>query len=219
MKLITELNEQVKFISEEGIEGKKNLYIQGPFIQTEVKNRNGRMYRSESVAREVKRYNEDYVNKGRALGELGHPDGPSINLDRVSHRIVSLTQEGNDFMGKAQILNTPMGEIARNLIESGVQLGVSTRGMGSLKEINGVQVVQDDFYLATAADIVADPSAPNAFVNGIMEGVEWVWDNGMLKTQELEKAKRVINEAASKVDKKELEEAKLRVFNHFLSNL
>jgi len=219
MKLITELNEHIKFISEEGVEGKKNLYIQGPFIQTEVKNRNGRMYRSESVAREVKRYNEDYVNKGRALGELGHPDGPSINLDRVSHRIVSLTQEGNDFMGKAQILNTPMGEIARNLIESGVQLGVSTRGMGSLKEINGVQVVQDDFYLATAADIVADPSAPNAFVNGIMEGVEWVWDNGMLKTQELEKAKRVINEAASKVDKKELEEAKLRVFNHFLSNL
>lgn len=219
MKLITELNEHIKFISEEGVEGKKNLYIQGPFIQTEVKNRNGRMYRSESVAKEVKRYNEDYVNKGRALGELGHPDGPSINLDRVSHRIVSLTQEGNDFMGKAQILNTPMGEIARNLIESGVQLGVSTRGMGSLKEINGVQVVQDDFYLATAADIVADPSAPNAFVNGIMEGVEWVWDNGMLKTQELEKAKRVINEASSKVDKKELEEAKLRVFNHFLSNL
>lgn len=219
MKLITELNEHIKYITEEGVEGKKNLYIQGPFIQTEVKNRNGRMYRSESVAREVKRYNEDYVNKGRALGELGHPDGPSINLDRVSHRIVSLTQEGNDFMGKAQILNTPMGEIARNLIESGVQLGVSTRGMGSLKEINGVQVVQDDFYLATAADIVADPSAPNAFVNGIMEGVEWVWDNGMLKTQELEKARRVIDEAASKINKKELEEAKLRVFNHFLSNL
>ena len=219
MKLITELNEQIRYITEEGVEGKKNLYIQGPFIQTEVKNRNGRMYRSESVAREVKRYNEDYVNKGRALGELGHPDGPSINLDRVSHRIVSLTQEGNDFMGKAQILNTPMGEIARNLIESGVQLGVSTRGMGSLKEINGVQVVQDDFYLATAADIVADPSAPNAFVNGIMEGVEWVWDNGMLRTQELEKAKRAIDEAASKINKKELEEAKLRVFNHFLSNL
>jgi len=219
MKLITELNEQIRYITEEGVEGKKNLYIQGPFIQTEVKNRNGRMYRSESVAREVKRYNEDYVNKGRALGELGHPDGPSINLDRVSHRIVSLTQEGNDFMGKAQILNTPMGEIARNLIESGVQLGVSTRGMGSLKEVNGVQVVQDDFYLATAADIVADPSAPNAFVNGIMEGVEWVWDNGMLKTQELEKARRVIDEASSKINKKELEEAKLRVFNHFLSNL
>ena len=219
MKLITELNEQVKFISEEGIEGKKNLYIHGPFIQTEVKNRNGRMYRCESVAREVKRYNEDYVNKGRALGELGHPDGPSINLDRVSHKIVSLTQEGNDFMGKAQILNTPMGEIARNLIDCGVQLGVSTRGMGSLIEVNGVQVVQDDFYLATAADIVADPSAPNAFINGIMEGVEWVWDNGMLKTQELEKAKKIVNEAAFKVNKKELEEAKLRVFKHFLSNM
>lgn len=219
MKLITELNEHVKYITEEGMEGKKNLYIHGPFIQTEVKNRNGRMYRCESVAREVKRYNEDYVNKGRALGELGHPDGPSINLDRVSHKIVSLTQEGNDFMGKAQILNTPMGEIARNLIDCGVQLGVSTRGMGSLIEVNGVQVVQDDFYLATAADIVADPSAPNAFINGIMEGVEWVWDNGMLKTQELEKAKKIVNEAAFKVNKKELEEAKLRVFKHFLSNM
>lgn len=219
MKLITELNEQIKFISEEGVEGKKNLYIHGPFIQTEVKNRNGRMYRNESVAKEVKRYNEDYVNKGRALGELGHPDGPSINLDRVSHKIVSLVPEGNDFIGKAQILDTPMGQIARNLIESGVQLGVSTRGMGSLKEINGVHVVQDDFYLATAGDIVADPSAPNAFVNGIMEGVEWIWDNGMLKAQALEKAKKHVEEAARKVNKKELQEAQLRVFQHFISNL
>ena len=219
MKLITELNEQIKIITEEGVEGKKNLYIHGPFIQTEVKNRNGRMYRNESVSKEVKRYNEDYVLKGRALGELGHPEGPSINLDRVSHKIVSLVPEGNDFIGKAQILPTPMGEIARSLIESGVQLGVSTRGMGSLKEVNGVHVVQDDFYLATAGDIVADPSAPNAFVNGIMEGVEWVWDNGMLKAHELEKAKAHINEAARKVTKTELEEAKLRIFNHFISNL
>jgi len=219
MKLIAELNESVKVLVEEGVEGKKNLYIQGPFIQTEVKNRNGRMYRRESVAREVNRYNEEYVQKGRALGELGHPDGPSLNLDRVSHKIVSLVPEGNDFIGKAQILSTPMGLIARNLIESGVQLGVSTRGMGSLKLENGVQVVQDDFYLATAADIVADPSAPNAFVNGIMEGVDWVWDNGLLKAQELEKAKEHIEESARKVSKKELEEAQLRIFKHFISNL
>lgn len=219
MKLITELNEQIKYITEEGVEGKKKLYIHGPFIQTEVKNRNGRMYRNESVAREVERYVKEYVEKGRALGELGHPDGPSINLDRVSHNIVSLVPEGNDFIGKAQILDTPMGQIARSLIESGVQLGVSTRGMGSLKEVNGVHVVQDDFYLATAGDIVADPSAPNAFVNGIMEGVEWVWDNGMLKAQELEKAKKQIEEAARKVTKTELEEAKIRVFKHFISNL
>jgi hypothetical protein len=219
MKLIAELNESVKIISEEGVEGKKNLYIHGPFIQTECENRNGRKYRFESVSREVKRYNEQYVAKGRALGELGHPDGPSINLDRVSHKIVSLVPEGNDFIGRAQILSTPMGEIARNLIESGVQLGVSTRGMGSLKLENGVNVVQDDFYLATAADIVADPSAPNAFVNGIMEGVDWVWDNGLLKSQELEKAKQKIEESSRKVNKKELEEAQLRIFKHFISNL
>jgi hypothetical protein len=219
MRLIAELNEEVKVLFEEGKEGKKSLYIHGPFIQTEVKNRNGRMYQRESVAREVERYVENYINKGRALGELGHPEGPSINLDRVSHSIVELRQNGNDFYGKAKILETPMGSIARNLIESGVQLGVSTRGMGSLKEVNGVQIVQDDFFLATAADIVADPSAPNAFVNGIMEGVEWVWDNGMLKAQDLEKAKKKINEAASKVSKKELEEAQLRVFKHFLSNM
>jgi len=219
MKLMAELNESIKIITEEGVEGKKNLYIHGPFIQTEVKNRNGRMYRNESVAKEVKRYNEEYVLKGRALGELGHPESPSINLDRVSHKIVSLIPEGNDFIGKAQILSTPMGEIARNLIESGVQLGVSTRGMGSLKEVNGIQIVQDDFYLATAADIVADPSAPNAFVNGIMEGIDWVWDNGLLKAQELEQAKKKIEESARKVNKKELEEAKLRIFKHFVSNL
>lgn len=215
MKLIAELSEHVKCVMEEGVEGTKNLYIQGPFIQTEVKNRNGRMYRAESVSREVDRYINDYVNKGRALGELGHPDGPSINLDRVSHNIVSLKREGNDFIGKAKILDTPMGKIARSLIESGVQLGVSTRGMGSIKEVNGVQVVQDDFYLATAADIVADPSAPNAFVNGIMEGVEWVWDNGVIKAQQIEQYKKHVKTAA----KPNLEEAKLRVFEHFLSSM
>jgi hypothetical protein len=218
MKLISEQIEEIRIITEEGKEGKKSLYISGPFIQTEVKNRNGRMYQRESVAREVQRYTDNYVNKGRALGELGHPDGPSINLDRVSHNIVELKQSGNDFIGKAKILETPMGTIARNLIESGVQLGVSTRGMGSLKEVNGVQVVQDDFYLATAADIVADPSAPDAFVNGIMEGVEWVWDNGILKASQLDKAKKHINEAASKKDKKALEEAMIRVFNSLLSS-
>lgn len=218
MKLISEEIAEVKIVMEEGREGRKSLYITGPFIQTEQKNRNGRMYRKESMEREVGRYVENYVNKGRALGELGHPDGPSINLDRVSHNIVELKQNGNDFIGKAKILETPMGNIARNLIESGVQLGVSTRGMGSLAEVNGVQVVQDDFYLATAADIVADPSAPNAFVNGIMEGVEWVWDNGILKAEKLEKAKRHIEEAAAKVSKKELEEAKIRVFQRLLSS-
>jgi hypothetical protein len=221
MKLITELNEQVKCIMEEGREGQKTMYIVGPFIQTEQKNRNGRMYKCESVAREVNRYNEQYVNKNRALGELGHPDGPSINLDRVSHCIVSLTQEGNDFMGKAKILNTPMGTIARNLIESGVQLGVSTRGMGSIVEKDGIHVVQDDFYLATAADIVADPSAPDAFVNGIMEGVDWIWDNGLIKAQKIEAAKKHIEEVAAKVinkpSKQQLEEAKLRVFQHLIS--
>jgi hypothetical protein len=221
MKLITELNEDVKCITEEGREGQKTLYIVGPFIQTEQKNRNNRIYRMESVSREVKRYVENYVNKNRALGELGHPDSPSMNLDRVSHCITSLTQEGNNFMGKAKILNTPMGNIARNLIESGVQLGVSTRGMGSIVEENGVHVVQDDFYLATAGDIVADPSAPDAFVNGIMEGVEWIWDNGIIKAQKVEAAKKHINEVAAKVthSKKELEEAKLRVFQHLISNL
>ena len=219
MRLITELNENVKCVIEEGMEGKKSLFITGPFIQTEQKNRNGRMYKCESVAREVARYTEQYVNKNRALGELGHPDGPSINLDRVSHSIVSLKQEGNDFIGKARILDTPMGNIARNLIESGVQLGVSTRGMGTISVVDGVSVVQDDFYLATAADIVADPSAPDAFVNGIMEGVEWVWESGILKQQKLEAAKVYIEQAAVKVSKKELQEAKIKVFKHFISNL
>lgn len=215
MKLISELNEEVKLIAEEGTEGKKNLYITGPFIQTEVVNRNNRKYVKETVEREVKRYTEQYIDKNRALGELGHPEGPSINLDRVCIKIVELKQNGNDFIGKAKILETPMGQIARNLIESGVQLGVSTRGMGSLVEKNGIMEVQDDFYLATAADVVADPSAPNAFVNGIMEGVDWVWDGKIFKAQQVEKAKKLV-ESAPKIN---LEDVKLRVFNHFLSNL
>jgi hypothetical protein len=175
MKLFTEQIEDVKFIVEEK-GGKKNLYIEGIYMQAEKVNGNGRKYRVETLQREVERYSNKYIKENRALGELGHPNGPSINLDRVSHKIVELKQNGNDFYGKALVLDTPMGNIARNLIESGVQLGVSTRGMGSLKEVNGIMEVQDDFYLATAADIVAEPSAPDAFVQGIMEGVEWVYN-------------------------------------------
>ena len=220
MKLITELNDDVQCIVEEK-EGQKKFFITGPFIQTEQQNRNGRIYGRGIMEKEVKRYNEQYVSTNRALGELGHPDGPSINLDRVSHKIVSLTQEGNDFMGKAQILNTPMGEIARNLIESGVQLGVSTRGMGSLKEINGVQVVQDDFYLATAADIVADPSAPNAFVNGIMEGVEWVWQDDLLVAKKNAAAvlEQVVQNIESASSSKQLDAKKFEIFENFLNKI
>lgn len=215
MKLITELNENIKCLVEER-EGVKKFYITGPFIQTEQKNKNGRMYRRSVMEREVQRYNEQYVDVNRALGELGHPEGPSINLDRVSHKIVSLKQEGNDFIGKAEILSTPMGVIARNLLESGVRLGVSTRGMGSIKERNGVMEVQDDFFLATAADIVADPSAPDAFVQGIMEGVEWIWDNGMLVQKQLEQSKKLIE---SKVSKKDYEETAIKVFESFLKSI
>ena len=215
MKLITELNEDVKCIVEEK-EGQKKFFITGPFIQTEQQNRNGRIYSRGIMEKEVRRYNEQYVNTNRALGELGHPDGPSINLDRVSHKIVSLQQEGNDFIGKAEILGTPMGVIARNLLESGVRLGVSTRGMGSVAQKNGVTYVQDDFHLATAADIVADPSAPDAFVQGIMEGVEWVWDNGILKQQQIERYK---SEVDSRVGKRDYEQTAIKVFEHFLVSL
>lgn len=215
MKLITELNDDVQCIVEEK-EGLKKFFITGPFIQTEQQNRNGRIYGRSIMEKEVKRYNEQYVNTNRALGELGHPDGPSINLDRVSHKIVSLTQEGNDFIGKAEILGTPMGVIARNLLESGVRLGVSTRGMGSVAQKNGVTYVQDDFHLATAADIVADPSAPDAFVQGIMEGVEWVWDNGILKQQQIERYKEEVD---SRVGKRDYEETAIKVFEHFLHSL
>ena len=216
MKLITEEVTNVKIITEGKGAGKK-LYIEGVFLQGNIKNRNGRMYPMETLAKEVGRYNENFTAKGRALGELGHPDGPTVNLDRVSHKIVSLVQEGNNFKGKAQLLDTPMGKIAQSLIGEGVQLGVSSRGVGSLKEDrNGVRVVGEDFMLATAADIVADPSAPDAFVSGIMEGKEWVWDGGILREQLAEKTQRRIN---TLVDQKMLEEHKLNLFNEFLSNL
>ena len=216
MKLITEEVTNVKIITEGTGAGKK-LYIEGVFLQGEIKNRNGRMYPISTLSREVDRYCENFVNKGRALGELGHPDGPTVNLDRVSHKITSLVQEGNNFVGKAQILSTPMGKIASSLLDEGVMLGVSSRGVGSLQTTSeGHKVVGEDFQLATAADIVADPSAPDAFVNGIMEGREWVWEGGILREQLAEQTKRRIN---TLVDQRALEEHKLNLFNQFLSNL
>ena len=215
MKLITEEVSQVKFI----VEGKgnaKKMFIEGVFLQGDIKNRNGRMYPVATLSKEVNRYNEAFVNKGRALGELGHPDGPTVNLDRVSHKIVSLEQKGNNFMGKAQLLDTPMGKIAKSLIGEGVTLGVSSRGVGSLREDQGCKVVGEDFMLATAADIVADPSAPDAFVSGIMEGKEWVWEGGMLREQLAEMTQKRIN---TLVDQKALEEQKLQLFQDFLANL
>ena len=216
MKLITEEVSNVEFITE-GKGANKKMYIEGVFLQGGIKNRNGRMYPVQTLAKEVNRYNESFVGKGRALGELGHPDGPTVNLDRVSHKITSLKQEGNNFRGKAQILNTPMGKIASSLIGEGVTLGVSSRGIGSLREDHtGAKVVGEDFMLATAADIVADPSAPDAFVSGIMEGKEWVWEGGMLREQLASRTKRRIN---TLVDQKRLEEHKLGLFEDFLSNL
>ena len=216
MKLITEEVSRVKFIVE-GKGAKKKMYIEGVFLQGEIKNRNGRMYPLQTLAKEVGRYNESFVNKGRALGELGHPDGPTVNLDRVSHKITSLRQEGNNFVGKAQLLSTPMGKIAQNLISEGVTLGVSSRGVGSLKEdLHGCKVVGEDFMLATAADIVADPSVPDAFVSGIMEGKECIWEGGILREQLAEKTQKRIN---TLVDQRKLEEQKLNLFNEFLSNL
>ena len=216
MKLITEEIASVKFITE-GKGAKKKLYIEGVFLQGDIKNRNGRMYPVQTLAKEVGRYNESFVKKGRALGELGHPEGPTVNLDRVSHKIISLKQEGNNFKGKAQLLETPMGKIAKSLIAEGVTLGVSSRGVGSLKEdSNGCKVVGEDFMLATAADIVADPSAPDAFVSGIMEGKEWIWEGGILREQLASQTKKHIN---TLVDQKRLEEHKLNLFNDFLSNL
>ena len=214
MKLITEQIENVKLITEEK-NGKKLLYIEGVFLQSELKNRNGRMYTFGVLDREVKRYNEEYVKSKRALGELGHPDGPTINLDRVSHRITSLRAEGNNFIGKAQVLDTPMGNIAKSLLGEGVQLGVSSRGMGSIDKREDCNVVCDDFMLTTAADIVADPSAPDAFVNGIMEGREWVWSNGILKETEVAKYKGQLDTAS----RRNLEEKTLQIFGDFLSKL
>ena len=216
MKLIREEIETVDFIVEER-NGKKSLYIEGVFLQGNIKNRNGRMYPMETLRREVSRYNENHVVSGRALGELGHPEGPTVNLDRVSHKIVSLKENGSNFIGKAKILNTPMGKIASSLIEEGVKLGVSSRGVGSLQQTKeGFAVVGEDFMLATAADIVADPSAPDAFVEGIMEGKEWVWDGGILREKFAHKTYKQIN---TLVDQKKLDEQKLNLFSDFLSNL
>ena len=215
MKLITEEIEKVEVLIE-GTGTNKRLYITGPFLQSECVNRNGRMYPFSIMEREVKRYNENYIQKGRALGELGHPEGPTVNLDRVSHKIVCLEQKGNTWIGKAQILSTPMGKIAESLLGDGVCLGVSSRGIGSLRENNkGYKEVGEDFMLATAADIVADPSAPDAFVSGIMEGVEWVWNNGILE----QKVSRIQQRINNLVDSKQLEENKLNLFNDFLNSL
>ena len=216
MKLITEEISNVKIITE-GKGSKKTLHIEGVFLQGGIKNRNGRMYPVNILNNEVNRYCENFVGKGRALGELGHPDGPTVNLDRVSHKITSLVREGNNFVGKAKLLSTPMGKIASSLIGEGVTLGVSSRGVGTLKEDQtGCKVVGEDFQLATAADIVADPSAPDAFVNGIMEGKEWVWEGGLLREQLAEKTKKSIN---TLVTQNRLEERKLSLFNDFLNNL
>ena len=216
MKLIREEIESVNIITESK-GGKRSLFIEGIFLQGNIKNRNGRMYPLDTLRKEVNRYNESNVVSGRALGELGHPDGPTVNLDRVSHKIVSLRESGSNFIGKAKILNTPMGKIAANLIEEGVKLGVSSRGIGSLKPTReGFNVVGEDFMLATAADIVADPSAPDAFVEGIMEGKEWVWEGNILREKFASDAKRRIN---TLVDQKRLEENKLSLFNEFINSL
>ena len=215
MKLITEVNENVEVLVEEDKNGKKSLFISGPFMMSEVKNKNGRMYPREVLMKEVKRYSTDYVDKNRAFGELGHPDGPGINLERVSHIITELKEDGNNVMGKAKIMDTPYGQIVKNLLDNGAQLGVSSRGMGSLEEKNGVKVGKDDFYLATAADIVADPSAPEAFVQGIMEGKEWVWDSGALVEAQLDEIKKEITTATSI----NLDNKKIKAFSQFLSKL
>jgi hypothetical protein len=216
MKLITEEVQKVEFITE-GKGSSQKCYIKGIFLQAEQINRNGRMYPLSIMEREVNRYNENFVQKGRALGELGHPDGPTVNLDRVSHKICELYRDGNNFIGKAQILETPMGKIASSLIKEGVCLGVSSRGVGSLKVTNeGHKIVGEDFMLATAADIVADPSAPDAFVQGIMEGKEWIWEGGILRERLAEQTQRKIN---TLVDEKRLQEHKIELFQEFLSNL
>ena len=216
MKLIREEIETVEFVTEEK-NGKKSLYIEGVFLQGNIKNRNGRMYPMETLAKEVNRYNESNVVTGRALGELGHPEGPTVNLDRVSHKIVSLKESGSNFIGKAKILDTPMGQIAKSLIGEGVKLGVSSRGIGSLKPTKeGFNVVGDDFMLATAADIVADPSAPDAFVEGIMEGKEWVWEGTTLRERLAARTKTKIERLA---EQKRLEEHKIGLFNEFINSL
>jgi hypothetical protein len=215
MKLITEQIEDIQLITEESEGGRKNYFIEGIFLQGNITNRNGRNYPVNILEREVAKYNESFITAGRALGELGHPDGPTINLDRVSHKIVSLQKEGNNFIGKAKLLETPMGKIAKSLLDDGVKLGVSSRGLGSIVEKDGINFVGEDFMLATAADIVADPSAPDAFVEGIMEGREWIWESGMLREVEINQIKNYINES----NRMDLQERKLKAFASFLKGL
>ena len=214
MKLICEINEELEYLSEDN-NGIKNHYIKGVFMQGNLKNRNGRVYPMEVLQKEVARYNKEYIDRKRAFGELGHPAGPTINLDRVSHMIQELKQDGNNFVGKAKIMDTPMGNIVKNLMNEGATIGVSSRGMGSLKERNGAAEVQNDFFLATAADIVADPSAPDAFVEGIMEGKEWVWDNGIIREATIDDYKEEIEKTSSK----DLTASKLKIFEDFISKL
>ena len=213
MKLITETIEDIEVLTEANNSGGKNYKIRGVFMQADIKNRNGRVYPVDTLAKEVKRYTNEFINKKRAFGELGHPDGPTVNLERVSHMITSLKPEGKNFIGEAKVMDTPYGKIVKNLIDEGAQLGVSSRGMGSIQQSQGRNVVGKDFYLATAADIVADPSAPDAFVEGIMEGKEWVWDNGILKSMEVEQYKEEIE----KTKRKELAEVKANIFKDFIS--
>ena len=215
MRLITEQNNDIEVLTEDK-DGKKATYIKGIFLQTEITNRNGRMYRFDTMNREVGKYNEEFIQRGRALGELGHPEGPTVNLDRVSHKIVELYPEGKNFIGKAKLLETPMGKIAKSLLEEGVQLGVSSRGLGSLKKEGTTSVVADDFILSTAADIVADPSAPDAFVEGIMEGKEWALVDGKIKEAQIEAIKASLDNAPSP---QELAERKLSAFESLLRSL
>ena len=214
MKLISEEIQQAEYIVEEK-NGKKDYKIRGIFLQSDIKNRNGRIYENDILAKEVNRYNREFIQKNRAFGELGHPDGPTVNLERVSHMVTALTPDGKNFMGEAKVMNTPYGKIVKNLIDEGAQLGVSSRGMGSLVQKNGANYVGKDFYLATAADIVADPSAPDAFVEGIMENKEWIWDNGVLVERNIDAWKREIESAKRHA----LAEAKAKVFENFLKNL
>ena len=215
MKLISEEVTQSEFLIEQNDKGQKDYKIKGIFLQSNIKNRNGRIYPKEVLDKEVTRYNKEFINKKRAFGELGHPDGPTVNLERVSHMITKLYPDGNNFIGEAKIMNTPYGKIVKGLIDEGAQLGVSSRGMGSLETRGGANYVKDDFYLATAADIVADPSAPDAFVEGIMENKEWIWDNGVLVERNIDAWKREIESAKRHA----LAEAKAKVFENFLKNL
>ena len=217
MKLISESIEDIEYITEDDAEGKKNYRIKGVFLQAEVKNRNGRIYPMPVLEKEVGRYNKEYVQKNRAFGELGHPDGPTVNLERVSHMITKLHPDGKNFIGEAKIMDTPYGKIVKNLINEGARLGVSSRGMGSLEPRRGAQVVKDDFYLATAADIVADPSAPNAFVEGIMEGKEWVWQNGAVKEMDIEAYRKELDRNYERAQARE--EKNAEIFENFLSKL